>query len=221
MRDVITMPVTSILKADGLGLDQMAIVECLAIGAHAVRRAQIHEGQTALVIGAGPIGMGAVQFARLAGARIIAMDISQERLDYCRTRLGAHDTVDARENIEEQLRALTDGDFPSIVFDATGNPKSMMSAFQYVAQAGTYVLISLVKADITFSDPEFHKREMTLLSSRNATREDMKYVIEAMRNGDVKTESFITHRAAFDDMIDTFESWLLPENGVIKAMAEL
>jgi 2-desacetyl-2-hydroxyethyl bacteriochlorophyllide A dehydrogenase len=221
MCDQITMPVENLLKADGLGLDQMAIVECLAIGAHAVRRAKIQKGQTALVIGAGPIGMGAMQFARMAGARVIAMDINDERLAYCKDKLGVHDTANALQDVDEQLRALTDGEYPSVVFDATGNPKSMMNAFQYVAHGGTYVLVSLVKADISFSDPEFHKREMTLLSSRNATREDMQYVIEGMQKGEIETETFITHHAPFDEMIDTFESWLNPETGVIKAMVEL
>lgn len=221
MSEFIVMPATHLLKADGLKLEQMAIVECLAIGAHAVRRAQFEKGQTALVIGAGPIGMGIMQFARLAGARVIAMDIAPQRLSFCQDKLGAHHTIDARNDADEQLRALTDGEYPSVVFDATGSVKSMMNAFQFVAHAGTYVLVSLVKADISFNDPEFHKREMTLLSSRNATREDMEHVIEAMRSGDIETETFITHRVPFDSMVDSFESWLNPETGVIKAMVEL
>jgi len=221
MRENIVMPTSHLLKADGLQLEQMAIVECFSIGAHAVGRANVRDGQTALAIGAGPIGIGTMQFARLAGARVIAMDINPKRLAYCRDTLGVHDVVDAREDIEGQLPALTDDEFPSIVFDATSNPRSMTNAFQYVAHGGTCVLVSLVNADISFSDPEFHKREMTLLSSRNATREDMESVIEAMQGGRVETKTFITHRIAFDAVINTFESWLCPESGFIKAMVEL
>ena len=98
---------------------------------------------------------------------------------------------------------------------------SMKNAFGYVSHGGTYVLLSIVKGDINFNDPEFHKRETTLLSSRNATREDLEHVIEAMRAGKIETESFITHRVHFDDMIDTFESWLDPATGVIKAVVEM
>jgi 2-desacetyl-2-hydroxyethyl bacteriochlorophyllide A dehydrogenase len=221
MCEVLSVPTANLIKAEGLKLEQMAIVECLAIGAHAVRRAQITPGSFALVIGGGPIGMGAMQFARIAGAKVIAMDINAERLAYCRETLGADHTVDATGDVDGQLQEITGGEYASTVFDCTGNPQSMMNAFAYVAHAGTYVLVSLVKADITFNDPEFHKRETTLLSSRNATREDLEQVVEAMQAGQVETETFITHRCGFDDMIGQFDSWLEPETGVIKAVVEL
>ncbi len=221
MAEYITMPVTHLVPAEGLKSEQMAIVECLAIGAHAVRRAGIERGQKVVVIGAGPIGMGTMQFARLAGAEVIAMDVNKNRLAYCEDVLEVYDCIDATGDVLEQLRAVTDGDFPDVVFDATGNSKSIMSAFQYVSHGGSYVLISLVKADISFSDPEFHKREMTLLSSRNATREDLENVIMAMQADQVVTDSFITHRVAFDEMINAFDSWLDPANGVIKAVVEM
>jgi hypothetical protein len=221
MAEYITMPESHLIKAEGLKAEQMAIVECLSIGAHATRRANVQPGQKVLVIGAGPIGIGTMQFVRNAGAEVIAMDVNEDRLGYCRDVLGVEHLVNALDNPSEQLAEITSGSFPDTVMEATGNPKSMETAFQYVSHGGTYVLISLVKADISFSDPEFHKREMNLLSSRNATKADMENVVKAMQAGKVETEQFITHRESFDDLIDTFESWLDPANGVIKAVVEL
>lgn len=221
MCEFISMPTSHLLRAKGLSLDEMAIVECLSIGAHAVRRANIQKGQKVLVVGAGPIGMGALQFARIAGAETIVMDIDAKRLKYCETTLGAAHTIDATDDIKDQLSELTDGVGPDVIFEATGNPASMEACFEYVSHGGTYVFISLVKKDISFNDPEFHKREMTLMSSRNATLVDMKFVIEAIANKQVETETFITHHTAFDRMIGEYDSWLKPETGVIKAMVEL
>lgn len=221
MREYLNVPADHLLKADGLTPDQAAIVECFSIGAHAVRRAAITPGEVALVIGAGPIGLGVMKFAHLAGAKVIALDMNEERLRFCRNWAPADHTVHAADDPVSRIRELTGGDFPTVVFDATGSARSMEGAFAYVAHGGRLVYVGLVKADVTFSDPEFHKREMTLLSSRNATREDFELVLKSIREGKVDTDAFITHKAAFADMIDAYESWLNPATGVIKAVVEL
>lgn len=221
MCETISMPTKQLLKAPGLSLEQMAIGECLAIGAHAVRRAQIQPGEFTLVVGAGPIGMGAMQFARIAGADVIAMDINDQRLAYCQFNLGVKHTINALNDPHGQLKKITGGEYPTKVIEATGSPESMQTAFDYVAHGGSYILIGFTKADITFNDPEFHKRETSLLASRNATIDDFKTVITAISDGKIETDSFITHRVPFDEMIENFESWLKPETQVIKAMVEL
>lgn len=221
MCESISIPTHQLLKANGLSLEQMAIVECLGIGAHAVRRAQIQRGEFTLVVGAGPIGMGAMQFARIAGGDVIAMDINDQRLAYCQYNLGVRHTINALNDPHGQLKKITGGDYPTKVLEATGSPKSMQVGFDYVAHGGSYILIGFAKADISFHDPEFHKRETSLLASRNATIDDMKDVIKAMSDGEIETDTFITHRVAFDDMLNHFESWLTPETQVIKAMVEL
>lgn len=221
MREYMAVPAKHLLKASDLTLDQLATVECFAIGAHAVRRAAIRPGEFALVIGAGPIGLGVMKFAKLAGAKVIAMDINPERLRYCSDWVPADYTVNALDDPASQLEAITGGDYPTVVLDATGNAKSMEGALGYAAHGGRIVYVGLVKSDIAFSDPEFHKRELTLLGSRNALREDFEQVIEAIRGGSVDTDAFITHRSPFGGMIGVFESWLRPDTGVIKAMVEL
>ncbi|WP_373231142.1 zinc-binding alcohol dehydrogenase family protein [Cohnella sp.] len=221
MREFISVPITHLIQTNGLTLDQSAVLEPLSIGAHAVRRSGLAKGETALVIGGGPIGLGVIAFAKYAGANVIAMDINDERLAFCRSWANIDHTVNALQDAKENLSQLTNGDFPTVVFDATGNTKSMMDAFGMVAHGGTLVYVGLVKADIAFHDPEFHKRELTLMGSRNATKEDFDLVYEAVKSGGIDVDSYITHRSSFEGMIGEFESWLKPESKVIKAMVEL
>ncbi|MUT65290.1 zinc-binding alcohol dehydrogenase family protein [Paenibacillus sp. NEAU-GSW1] len=221
MRELISVPVTHLIRTDGLTLDQTAVLEPLSIGAHAVRRSELRAGETALVIGAGPIGLGVMAFAKHKGANVIAMDINDERLAFCRDWAKVDHTVNALEQAKEKIAELTGGEFPTVVYDATGNARSMMNAFELVGHGGRLVYVGLVKADLSFNDPEFHKREMTLMGSRNATMEDFEGVIEAVRSGSIDVDSFITHRAPFGEMIGRFEEWLKPESKVIKAIVDL
>ncbi len=220
MQEWISVPRELLLEADGISLEQMAMVECMGIGAHAVRRAHIEKGDKVLVIGAGPIGVGVIQFAQIAGAEVIVMDLDEHRLAYCKNSLGVAYTLNPGKipSVEDQLLAWTDGEFPYIAFDVTGSQRSMQNAFNYVAHGGSLIYVGLIKGDIQFYDPDFHKKELTLKSSRNATMDDLAYVIECMRNGSIESEAFITHKVPFEEAIDTFPSLLNKENHVMKAM---
>jgi 2-desacetyl-2-hydroxyethyl bacteriochlorophyllide A dehydrogenase len=221
MRELIAIPVDHLLHTEGLTLDQSAIIEPLSIGAHAVRRSELKQGEFALVIGGGPIGLGVMALAKHRGAKVIAMDINEERLIIAKSWAGVDYTVNALHQPKEALAEITGGDYPAIVFDATGNARSMTDSFHYVAHGGKLIFVGLVKTDIAFSDPEFHKREMTLMGSRNATREDFDIVMEALRTGSIDAEHYITHRIGFNEMIGQFESWLNPESKVLKAIVKL
>lgn len=221
MREQMVVPITHLLVTNELTLDQAAVLEPLSIGAHAVRRSGLEAGETALVIGSGPIGLGVMAFAKHRGARVIAMDIQEERLAFCRQWAKVDETVNALQGAKERLAELTGGEYPTVVFDATGNARSMTDAFGLVAHGGKLVYVGLVKAELSFNDPEFHKREMTLMGSRNATLEDFAAVQEAVQSGGIDVDSFITHRVPFAEMIGHFDSWLKPESKVIKAMVEL
>lgn len=109
----------------------------------------------------------------------------------------------------------------SVVIDATGSQKAINKGFEYMAHGGRYVLVGLQKGEICFSHPEFHKREATLMSSRNATRQDFEHVIDCMKKGLVDPTTYITHRVSFSQVKEEFGGWLKPENEVIKAMVEL
>ncbi|QJQ99044.1 zinc-binding alcohol dehydrogenase family protein [Halomonas sp. PGE1] len=222
MCDTLAVPADHLVSDTSLSLDQLALVECLAIGAHAVRRSELDEGELAVVVGAGPIGMGVAQLARERGARVVMVDTNAERLAFCRERLGITETLNpAEQDVPAALAALGDGELADVVFDATGSPAAMCRGFDLVAHAGRYVLVSIVKADIAFHDPDFHGREMTLLASRNATREDFDTVCRLMAAGRLEASAMITHRAELDALTDRLPAWCVPGSGVVKAMIEL
>lgn len=220
--EYLSVPSSSLLHGDGLNYDELSLVEPLAIGAHGVRRAGVKEGEFVLVVGAGPIGLGIAEFARIAGGNVIVMDINDGRLAFCKEKLQVPHTINPlHSDALQSLKEITNGDMPTVVIDATGNLKAINNAFQYMAHGARYVLVGLQKGELSFSHPEFHKRESTLMSSRNATREDFEHVIASMKKGWVKPTTYITHRVQFDEVKEHFESWLRPETGVIKATVEL
>ena len=222
MREQLVLPARKLHASKVLTLDQLALVETLGIGAHAVGRANIEAGEFVLIIGAGPIGLAAMQFALEAGAQVIALDINEDRLDFCRRQLGVGFTINAaQEAALESLNEITDGDLPTAVFDATGNPTSMLNAFQYPAHGGRLVFIGLFQGDVSFNDPNFHKRELTLMGSRNALPEDFARIICLIEAGRINTTPWITHRASFEEVVAKFPTWTKPETGVLKAMIEL
>ncbi len=222
MTEFLSVPTSSVLFGNGLTLDELALVEPLSIGAHGVGRAAVAPGEFVLVIGAGPIGLGTMEFARIAGANVIALDVNEDRLRFCKEVLNIPYTLNAiSADINAELLSITGGDMPTVVIDATGNNAAIKNGFQYMAHGARYVLIGLQKENVSFSHPEFHKREATLMSSRNATRADFEYVIECIKTGKVNPLNYITHRVQFDKVGEEFSGWLKPASGVIKAMVEL
>lgn len=222
LREYITVPAASVVTGDGLGPDELALVEPLAIGAHGVRRAGVAAGEDVLVVGAGPIGLGLMHFAALAGARVIGMDVNPLRLGNCRRTPGVAHVVDAgRPDAEARIRELTDGRMPDVVIDATGNGQAIRHAFRYVAHAGRYVLVGLQKGDVCFSHPEFHRREATLLSSRNATPDDFRQVLARLRDRTLDASAFVTHHAPLAEAGGRFPDWMAPGSGVVKALVHL
>jgi 2-desacetyl-2-hydroxyethyl bacteriochlorophyllide A dehydrogenase len=222
MREQFTVPARKLHKSAKLTLDQLALVETLGIGCHAVNRARVEPGEHALVIGAGPIGLAAIQFAVEAGATVTVLDVNPERLAFCQRELKAPHLINATtENTLERLREITNGDLPTAVFDATGNPKSMMASFHYTAQGARLVFVGLFQGEVTFNDPDFHKRELTLMGSRNALPEDFERIIRLVETGRVDTAPWITHRGRLEAVPEDFPAWTRPETGVIKAMIEV
>lgn len=222
MVEYLRVPSAALVHGEGLGFDELALVEPLAIGMHGVGRAVVQPGEFVLVMGAGPIGLGTIEFARIAGGKVIVLDVSASRLQFCKDKLGIEYTVNpAQENAVERIKEITNGDMASVVIDATGNLGAINGGINYLAHGGRYVLIGLQKEAFSFSHPEFHKRESTLMSSRNATRADFEFVIDCIKKGLVDARTYITHRVGFNEVKDEFQNWLDPANGVIKAMVEV
>ena len=220
MQELLTVPVAKLHRSRKLSLDQLALIEMLTIGAHAVRRAQLDQGETVLVVGAGPIGLSVIRFAQLAGAKVIVLEISEQRRELCRAHFGIELCLDGRTDPVVELQARGNGDLPTTVFEATGNPAAMMQSVQYVAHGGKLVFVSLVQGDLTFRDTELHRRELTLVRSRNATAADFAWAIQMVEEGRIDLDLWLTHRASADDMVAAFPEWLIPERGVIKAVVE-
>jgi len=218
MCERIVMPEENLYPAGDLPLRDAAMVEFLAIGAHAVRRSEARKGDRALVVGAGPIGLGTALFARLAGAEVTLMDISEDRLGKAADTFGFRAAIRAGEGAREAARRATDGDFYDLVFDATGNARAMEAGIDFVAHGGALVLVSIIKDRIGFDDPELHKREMKIVSSRNALKADFETVVAAMKAGEVPVDAINTHRASLDDLPEAMPAWLADGRGLIKAV---
>ena len=217
----IIVPEGNLYPAHGLSAEAAATVEFLAIGAHAVRRASTDAGSRALVIGAGPIGLGTAIFSRIAGHQVTLVDTSDERLDFAAEKLGFANGIVAGTDMASRIAEATGGDGFDVVFDATGYSGSMQAAFAYVAHGGTLVFVSVVKDEIRFSDPEFHKREMTLVGSRNATRQDFDHVVASIASGLVPVEALITHRTTLDGAVADLPRWAEEKSGLVKAIVKV
>lgn len=218
MCERILVPASNLYPAAGLNEDECATVEFLAIGAHAVRRSLAPEGSRALVIGAGPIGLGVAIFSRIAGHEVSLLDADAERLDFARDRLGFENSYRLSDDVLAEIDRATDKERFDVVFDATGNAASMRKAIDYVGQGGTLVFVGVVRDEIGFSHPEFHRREMMVIGSRNAVRADFDHVAESIRSGKVPVSDLITHTTSLEDAVRDLPHWTKEKQGLIKAV---
>lgn len=220
MRERIVIPASKLHPSATLDLDRLALVETLCIGAHAIERRSPGADDAVLVIGAGPIGLSVIQFAVLSDAPVAVMDVSASRLEFCRQQfeLAAFLDGSAGEPLEE-IRDTFGGRLPTIVFDATGNQESMNRSFSYLANGGTLVFVGIIPGEVTFSDPEFHRRELTVMSSRNAVPGTFRNVIAALESETVDSSWWITHRFPLREVPETLPR-LASEKNLLKAMVE-
>jgi 2-desacetyl-2-hydroxyethyl bacteriochlorophyllide A dehydrogenase len=206
MREYILVEDRYILPGNGLSADELALVEPLSIAAHGLRRAELKAGEKVLVMGAGPIGLFTILLAKIQGALVEVAEPNKARLQFCMENLGVSEAITGAFNT---------------VIDATGNLNAIESGFAKMAHGGKYVLIGLQKQAISFSHPEFHKREATLMSSRNATLEDFAYVMNLFRDKKIQAEKFISHRFTKNQVPGIFAKINEPTQQVIKAMITL
>ncbi|WP_428389353.1 zinc-binding alcohol dehydrogenase family protein [Mucisphaera sp.] len=218
MRDRIVLPASKLHVSRSLGLDALALVETLGIGKHAVSRAAVGEGESVAVVGLGPIGLTAALFAKLAGADVVGLDVSAERAQAAERLLGIRTLViDPSAPAAEQWQAKF-GELPFKVLDATGHRGSMQGSFGLTGQGGTLTFVGLLLGEIGFDDPEFHRKEMTLLASRNSVAADFREIIEHLEAGRIDVEAWVTHRASVAGFVDVFEDWLRPGAGLLKGV---
>ena len=224
LRPRFLVPARKLHPSTRLSFEQLALVETLAIGCHAVNRAQIEPHETVLVIGAGPIGLSAIEFVKLTGARLIVMDLVASRLEFCTRSMGVQQTILARgdDGGLGELTRLTGGELAHVVIDATGNHLSMSRCLSLAAFGGRVVYVGITQAELSFPHaPVLHRRELTLLASRNAVPGDFTRIIGLIEQGEIDTRPWITHRTDFDRLGADLPRFARPEAGVIKAVVEV
>jgi 2-desacetyl-2-hydroxyethyl bacteriochlorophyllide A dehydrogenase len=221
MCERISVPEGNLYAAGSLTVEQAATTEFLAIGAHAVARSDLSDGAPTLVVGAGPIGLGTALFATMARGDVTIMDYDRERLAVAVESGIAARAIEARGGEEDRVDKATHGDGFDFVFDATGSRASMEESFLHVAHGGALVMVGVVSKPITFSDPEFHKREMKVLASRNALRSDFERVMTAVEQGRVPLDRLLTHRTTLAGAVGDIPRWASDKKGLVKALVEI
>ena len=217
------LPARKLHPSIKLTMEQLALVETLAIGCNCINRSGTRQGDKVLVIGAGPIGMAAIEFLKVAKAEITVMDMNETRLEFCKEKLGVDHTVVFKNDGTEvdRLREVNGGELPITVIDATGNHISMSNAFQYVSFTGQVLYVGITTQELSFKHVSIHRPELTIKASRNAVPSDFVRIISLIEEGVINTDPRLTHQASYDDFIAEFPSWLKPETGVIKAVLNM
>lgn len=224
LRPAFTVPARKLHPSPNLSGEQNALIETLAIGCHAANRGAVKKAENVLLIGAGPIGLSALEFVRLAGGRPIVMDMVQSRLDFVQTVLGVENVILA-DGTDADINAISDctaGTFCDLVIDATGSDKSMSRSLEFAAFGGRVVYVGITQGTLTFPHaPLLHRREISVLASRNALSQDFDRIIADIEAGRIDTGPWITHRLDWQNLPEIFPKLVNPASGVLKAVATI
>src|SRR5271170_1615543 len=205
MQDIVSVPLRLLHSSNELSLDQLALVETLGIGAHAVARAGLRAGELAIVVGGGPIGLGAALFAHEAGAQVIVIEKSKDRRVFAE-RQGWKTLSPSKEVL---------GD---VVFDATGSAAVMADSLNRVSVGGKLVFVGLTSDPVPLNDALFHKREVTLFASRNSAGQFPR-IIKMLEEGKIQIDEWITERLVLADLPGQF-AMLVDRPHLIKAIID-
>lgn len=206
MQDIVSVPPRLLHPSEQLTLDQLALVETLGIGAHAVARAGLQKGETAIVVGAGPIGLGTAIFAREAGADVFVIEKNEDRRAFA-------------EGQGWKTRLPADEIFGNVVFDATGSATVMAESLNRVSVGGKLVFVGLTSDPIPLDDALFHRREITLLASRNSVGQFPR-IIKMLEEGTIQIDDWITERLVLSDLPGEF-ALLMNRPHLIKAIVDI
>jgi 2-desacetyl-2-hydroxyethyl bacteriochlorophyllide A dehydrogenase len=215
---LMAVPVNKLHRSKTLSPEQLALVEPLVIGAHGVERAAPKVGEPTVIIGMGPIGLAAAILAKAAGANLVCVDVQTERLNFACDRIQLGKPMGADANLADNLQQHF-GQLPSVVMDATGNPASMKGTFQLAEHGGRIVLLGLFIGEMTFDDPNFHRRELTLMASRAGLTGTFSEVIQLMETRRIDVLPLITHRFGFAETAERLPH-IHRETGLVKAMID-
>jgi len=211
MRDRILLPAKQMYKCAKLLPEQVPLVETLAVGCHAVGRAAMQPGERAIVVGAGPIGLSVMEFLRLAGADIAVVERLPERLAFAAKHAALKRYYPSHREARQEEPSM-------LVFDCTGDRGSMEQSIHLLEQGGKLIFVGLVNDHVSLFDPDLHRREATILASRNSIPAEHHHVLQAMEDGQIDIGAWPTEYASLSIMAQRFPAWLRREAGVVKAV---
>lgn len=207
MAEYFTAPWEKLLASDKLTLEELALVEPLTVGFHAVDRARVTESDTVAVFGCGAIGLGVLAGAAFRGARVVAIDIDDQKLALGK-KCGATDTINSMtENLHEQLQEITDGHGPHVIIEAVGLPATFKAAVEEVCFAGRVVYIGYAKAPVEYETKLFVMKELDIMGSRNALPADFAEVIKMLEKKEFPLDEVITTTVPLADSGKLLAQW--------------
>ena len=210
-----------LLTRDGLSLQDMALVEPLIVGFHAAARARVASGETVAVFGCGAIGLGVIAAAARRGARVIAVDVDDRKLELAR-RVGARHGVNSQTaDLHSSLQELTEGDGPLVVIEAVGAPATFRAAVDEVAFAGRVVFIGYTPEDVACRTKYFVQKELDLMGSRNALPPDFETVAAMLAESDFPREALVSHVVALEEAGAALADWSTDPGGVTKIHVDI
>jgi threonine dehydrogenase-like Zn-dependent dehydrogenase len=219
LQERMVVPAPLLFPGDGLQLDQLALVETLGIGWHAMRRARPEAGDRALVLGAGPIGLAVAQALSEFTDQVVIADLAASRREFASSQ--GLTAVPVGPGPDERMPELFDGQLPSLVFDATGHEASMESALGYAGPGGRVVFVGHTRGRISIDNPTFHARELDVMGSRNATPDDWHDVMKRVRAGQLDALAWINHRASLRSIVEDLPSLVDTTGVVVKTVVEV
>lgn len=211
MRERMVLPAHKLHPCNELNFQQLALVETLAIGCHAVNRAGVSAEEDVLIIGAGPIGLTVLEFARLSTRRIMVLELNATRRAFIQQHYPGVQVVEA----------MPDEPVAQVVFDATGNAHSMARALHLARFTGRIVYVGISKEPIILDDPLLHRRELTLLASRNAVSDDFPRILALIKSGQIDTQPWISHQCDWTQFPNLMIHLVSPGLNTIKSVLNL
>ncbi|MBQ0063214.1 MAG: zinc-binding alcohol dehydrogenase family protein [Prevotella sp.] len=207
MCEYIALPWEKIIPVEGISPKHCAIIEPMSVGFHAVARGEVSDTDTVVVFGCGMVGLGAIVRCVQRGARVIAVDLSAEKLALAK-QLGATYGVNSKEeNLLEKVAEYTGGYGADVAIEAVGNPITYRAAIDVVGFTGRVVCIGYAKQDVEFTTKYFVQKELDIRGSRNATPNDFRAVIRYMQGGKAPVDEFISAVITPEEAQTTMEKW--------------
>jgi len=219
--EFIVVPWEKLLFAEDLTLDELVMVEPLSVGFHAVSRGNVTENDCVAVFGSGMIGLGAIIGAAAKAKKVIAIDIANNKLSLAH-KVGARFTINSTTmDLHSKLSVITNGHGPEVMIEAVGLPQTFRNAVEEVAFAGRVVYIGYAKETVEYESRYFVMKELDIMGSRNALKEDFEAVIKTIQNRSVDINKLITRKVPFDEIGQALDSWSDDPTCVTKLVVDL